>query len=794
MGVAIRITHKRTIRRMNTGIYVSATDLTKSLKLKNQILIDQLTDMIRELRTQFNTLGIAAEQMSADEVVQYIKQAIEQKDGFFIRGEGGYMEASNRYFERTREITDALGEAAQRYMGISGKNMGQRWLRAQAQARRSPLTFSLQLNDGSQPQVISATQALYLRALEKQTDGQVKLRAMGISEEVMEQISQTLQQEAPEMVALADWVQEQLLPSLRESYNATHLRLFGTQMREVAHYFPISINKRETYRENDGTEHEQTLPTTTTGSIISRKPNTTAIDWNMDFFEVLDRHIQQMEHWNAYSEVVQNMNRLTSNTLFKKSLEYKNPGEARKFMDAARVAAEQYRIQVLDHESVIVKLSQAAASSKINFRGWTAIKQIASSPAFVAYSADPQFWATLSKHVATLPATLLGRGDYSWAKANLPDFRRRVQGGTAGNDALERESFSVVRKLSKDPRSPLSYGMWANAHMDAVVCAMGAKAVYEYQLSRHKRRGLSESEAQRAARRDAELSYNLSQQSALGVNLSPMQRSRNFFSVIFSTFQNAQFLYGRQLGDALRELTRSTELETEALYQRYRTQGMESAQARRAALKDVSIAKRTSVVRILTYGWGLQLLWVAMSNALPYIFGGDDDDKNLWVESAKNPAVWIGPLQGLFGGGNLTSIAEGYPFGGPMLFEDISRFWRNYGEAAQSQGIFSWETAGVTLDLLTEFSLSQNSETFMNLYNGVQAFIDGHSTVGLLQLINAPRSQIKKILLQRGEHESLLQYAERINNLQELFRAIDRSAQGARGTSYPLYKELEQAN
>lgn len=712
----------------------------------------------------------------------------------FIRGEGGYMEASNRYFERTREITDALGEAAQRYMGISGKNMGQRWLRAQVQARRSPLTFSLQLNDGSRPQVISATQALYLRALEKQTDGQVKLRAMGISEEVMEQISQTLQQEAPEMVALADWVQEQLLPSLRESYNATHLRLFGTQMREVAHYFPISINKRETYRENDGTEHEQTLPTTTTGSIISRKPNTTAIDWNMDFFEVLDRHIQQMEHWNAYSEVVQNMNRLTSNTLFKKSLEYKNPGEARKFMDAARVAAEQYRIQVLDHESVIVKLSQAAASSKINFRVWTAIKQIASSPAFVAYSADPQFWVTLSKHVATLPATLLGRGDYSWAKANLPDFRRRVQGGTAGNDALERESFSVVRKLSKDPRSPLSYGMWANAHMDAVVCAMGAKAVYEYQLSRHKRRGLSESEAQRAARRDAELSYNLSQQSALGVNLSPMQRSRNFFSVIFSTFQNAQFLYGRQLGDALRELTRSTELETEALYQRYRTRGMESAQARRAALKDVSIAKRTSVVRILTYGWGLQLLWVAMSNALPYIFGGDDDDKNLWVESAKNPAVWIGPLQGLFGGGNLTSIAEGYPFDGPMLFEDISRFWRNYGEAAQSQGIFSWETAGVTLNLLTEFSLSQNSETFMNLYNGVQAFIDGHSTAGLLQLINAPRSQIKKILMQRGEHESLMQYAERINNLQELFRAMDRSAQGARGTSYPLYEELEQAN
>lgn len=82
MGVVIRITHKRTIRRMNTGIYVSPSDLTKSLKLKNRAIIDQLTDIIREFRSQFNSLGIAAERMDADEVFGYIKQAIQHRDGF----------------------------------------------------------------------------------------------------------------------------------------------------------------------------------------------------------------------------------------------------------------------------------------------------------------------------------------------------------------------------------------------------------------------------------------------------------------------------------------------------------------------------------------------------------------------------------------------------------------------------------------------------------------------------------------------------------------------------------------
>ena len=277
-----------------------------------------------------------------------------------------------------------------------------------------------------------------------------------------------------------------------------------------------------------------------------------------------------------------------------------------------------------------------------------------------------------------------------------------------------------------------------------------------------------------------------------------MQRSRNFFSVVVTTFQNAPILYGRQVFDAIRELTRKTYEEENSLYDKYRKHGLTHDQAKELATKDVILAKSTAVVRLLTYGWLMQFFWVLVSDSLPYIFGGGDDDKNLWVESIKNPAVWIGPLQGVTFGSNLISAAEGYPLGGPMLFEDVGRFWNKYGKAAQDQGVFSAEAAGIALDLLAELSLSQNTETFFNMYNGVKAFMDGHATAGVLQLINAPRSQIKKILMKRGDNESLMQYAERVANLQDLLKELNEENNEAftpfEEIDLPPLEEMKKAN
>ena len=263
-------------------------------------------------------------------------------------------------------------------MGISGRIWGNIGSEPQAQARRSPLTFSLQLNDGSQPQSDLSRHAGALPAgARKQTDGQVKLRAMGASPRVMEQISQTLQQEAPEMVALADFGPQEHAASSGRNYNATHLRLFGTDAR-VAHYFPISINKRGDLPGERRHRNEQTLPTTTTGSIIHQAQH----------------HSHRLEHGllrgarpphpadgalERLLRVVQNMNRLTSNTLFKRAWNTRTPARR-----ASLWMRHGWRPSAIPHpgvrpRGVIVKLSQAAAS-KINFRGVDSHQKIASSP------------------------------------------------------------------------------------------------------------------------------------------------------------------------------------------------------------------------------------------------------------------------------------------------------------------------------------------------------------------------------------------------------------------------------
>ena len=45
-AVKILLTHNRELRRLPTGIYLSKEDLTKSGKIKNQAILDQLEDKI----------------------------------------------------------------------------------------------------------------------------------------------------------------------------------------------------------------------------------------------------------------------------------------------------------------------------------------------------------------------------------------------------------------------------------------------------------------------------------------------------------------------------------------------------------------------------------------------------------------------------------------------------------------------------------------------------------------------------------------------------------------------------
>ena len=81
-NIRIRITHNCQIRRVSTNLFATSADMTKSLKLKNQNLIDQINALISQFRTACNELGFSITDMSIDDLVEAIKLRLKGGDKF----------------------------------------------------------------------------------------------------------------------------------------------------------------------------------------------------------------------------------------------------------------------------------------------------------------------------------------------------------------------------------------------------------------------------------------------------------------------------------------------------------------------------------------------------------------------------------------------------------------------------------------------------------------------------------------------------------------------------------------
>ncbi len=71
-NIKIRVTHKKKKKYLSTPYYVYKEDLTRTLKLKNQHYIDECDKIIRKYRTILDRLGERANQMSVEQISDYI--------------------------------------------------------------------------------------------------------------------------------------------------------------------------------------------------------------------------------------------------------------------------------------------------------------------------------------------------------------------------------------------------------------------------------------------------------------------------------------------------------------------------------------------------------------------------------------------------------------------------------------------------------------------------------------------------------------------------------------------------
>ena len=498
---------------------------------------------------------------------------------------------------------------------------------------------------------------LYIYMVNKMADGRMKLRQMNISEEDVQEIKKALD---PRLVELADWIQDEFLPGLRDSYNETHKRLFGTSMASIENYFPLRIlGGVVEEKRNVGDQEGKALPSDITGAIIKRTVNSKQLNLATDALSTVIEHVKEMEQWNAYAEASRDFSTLLKYKRFQNQLKQLNTiyGAGQDLMnlfwDTVNLSVGAYRPTTTPADKAFLNIAKGVTAAKISFRAYTALKQMLSWPAFLA---DTNTFI-LAKN--TLPSSW--KKNWEWAMENLPNFKKRVESRKAGMDILEDTKLDSKFWGTDFAKWINQNGMFMNAFVDALTVSIGAKSVYDTKKARYLEEGFSEEEADKKAKFDAEVAYNETQQSSEKEFMSTMQANRTVLNVALSAYRNSSMGYQRQLHQALRTLGRMSRKgykqdSIEYMTKQLTREGLSEADAEKAAKARYARAGYQAAIRVAVFGWLVQFAWNLGSHAAYLLFGDDPEEKKAMLKEDAGHALVGGGIEGLAAGNVMSDL------------------------------------------------------------------------------------------------------------------------------------------
>ena len=667
----------------------------------------------------------------------------------------------NALDEKTKELFGK--EKFMKLVGIDGKGMKEMDVEVTDYSNKETGKRTIHLKQG---------QMLYIYLVNKETDGEMKLRAMGITEEDVAAIEENLD---PRVKAMGEWLQDEYLPECQRRYQATHTKYFGAPMKDVENYFPLAINNRARNVKEDVNQDSDAmsqLAGTSTGAIVTRRVNVIPLDIeNADAFEVAFNHLQEMEEWSAMLPFRQDINTLLSYTHFRNQVQNMSSvayGSGKtlwnEFKQTAQIAAGTYKPKVNAGmmDSRIAAAMGGIAVAKISGRLWTAIKQSQSATVFLP---ECDFTRFVKNGVNPY-------GSWKWAKENIPDFRKRIENITYGDVKL-RQYLDELEKYHDWTKVISKWGMAPNILVDGITCAVGARSVYETEVNRLTKLGYPKEKAEEKAYYKAVAAYNKTQQSSGGMYLSPMQVDRTYVSAALSLFKNANYAYGRMQIEACRGLARTydlwggkhkTTLIESMTRQIMEEDGLDENTARAIAKATYNRTFRQSIGRLINFATLVPISW-ALYKVLPYLLTGDDDDK-------KKDMIEEAVLKGF-----ATSLSDNYviPFasnilnaglkvedGKPTFDPEVFRYQNLYINPATSDlaNIYSmignqkWYSVANKLGMLGVQSLiGFNPETVGALYQAfAEADYDNNNTakewqIGILKAISAPEESIRELYM-----------------------------------------------
>lgn len=598
-----------------------------------------------------------------------------------INGEGqlwnhfvrGAMKASNDAFKSVREanneidlkVSELFGKVTEDKNGNKKGNMTLNDLYALERSNKvKSLDVTIRDIEGEQTYKLQQGNLMYIYMVNKMPDGAMKLREMGILDADVERIKENID---PRFLKLADWIQGEFLPKMRTKYNKRHEELFGAPMPMVENYFPLRVLKNARYMEedvNNTSDGSNALPSTATGAIIKRKTNKLPLDiLNADALSVTIDNINEMENWYNYAPIRKDANTLLSDTTFRNRVQnmttiYGSGEELwNNVKDATAVAMGTYRPTIDGATAVALRnFGKGITAAKISFRLYTAFKQVLSAPLF-------------------LPDVDLGRfvrhsvhpyGSFKWAIENLPNFDKRWSGRKLGDTVLMDDPTDWKLWHTNLMEKAAYYGMTPNALVDAVTCAVGARAVYDTKYKQYIKYGLTEERAKEKALSDAEINFNTSQQSSEGAFVSPMQLDKTLGAAILTPFRNSSMLYERKGINALRNLKHRfekghKEASIKFMAGQLMEEGVGYEQATKAAEKMYQKGLMHNIADAIVSLWLGAIIWNlggSLGYLIPYL-GDDENKKKKMVIDAVILGLLEGPVDGLAGGQFInTAIAN----------------------------------------------------------------------------------------------------------------------------------------
>ena len=696
----------------------------------------------------------------------------------------GILKASQDAYEGTEQAFKMIDEAVAK---IFGNKFTFRYISARDFKKMSKYELTYGTEKSSTTITATNGQLAYIYAVNKMTDGAMKLRAMGISEEQVEEMKAAL---PVRIVKLVDAIQDEILPKLRVKYNNAHLEIFNTSMASIENYFPLHIDKTALTQKVDLEEESNKLSgliKNSTKSIIKRTVNTKPIDIrNSDFSDILTDHIKDMEQWAAFASIRRDMNTLLSNRNFlNRLIELGGFEYMVQFKRAAAIAVDVYQPLSDSYDTAITGVARTVATSKVMLNLYTAFKQVLSVVAYLT-EPSPKFQGKVLVNLAK------GHASFKWAKDNLPDFRKRWESSALGDEKLSRQFANIasegdfVKFMDASQKVAQKYGMYPNKMVDSYICAVGAKSLYETNYDKYTSMGATEEKARERALVDAVNLYNTTQQSSESMFVSSAQLDRTFFSTAYTVFNNSSLAYNRHVFDAARNLknafnNRANLIENRTKFN-MRTFNISEEAAKKAAVKEVDTQIMRDVLRLAVFGYGVQFIW-RLGASFPYLlFGDDDDKKKKIVKEAATGGALITPIRGLLFGATFESFIDaampairallaGETFESAMSSNNMNmaldRLTGNIhpvisdvdqlAKAAFSKSLTLGKAGYLLVNLFTKLGFGIDLKAFSNATYGFVELMDSDEltandvVIDIMSMLSVPQSQLKALALDNPE-------------------------------------------